>query len=1012
MPDVQIPYVTVQTIYPGAGPKEVEVQVTKKIEDAISTVSNIKNMTSYSLENVSIVMIEFNVGEDVDLKNIEVKDKVDAILMNLPDDVEKPVIQKLDIQAIPTVDIIVRGLDSPVELYDIADNTIKDRLSQIDGVANVTLVGGAEREIDLELDNTTVFENSISLSQFTQIIAASNMDLPAGNFDIDGQRYSVRTKGEFQSPDEINDIEIPTAFGVKKFSQLGRVVDGSKEVTTRTIFYNNKIGDRNENVVLMSVIKASDGNVVRVADAVYELLPELQKEMPEGIKLEMVQDRSEFIRDMVNDTLMNIIIGVVLTSIILFLFLGDIRSTFIVVLAMPISIIATFWAMDLAGYSLNMMTLMGISTSVGVLVSNSIVVIENIFRHKAFGLNKKDAAAVGAKEVTLTVLASAATHAVVFIPLGTMSSMMGKFMAPFAWTIVFTTVISLIVAFSVTPMLAGIVLPKKLNRSKFGRLNDRVLDSLGRGYTKILGFVMKNKFRALIVTAATIVMLVITIMLASGRLAFELMPEQDQGYIAVTVELPEGYGLNETGKITYEVERRLARYKEVDLITTTLGRTSTVNQATSLAQMTVKLIDSKQRVLRVSDLVARFISDVKDIPNAKIIITASNGNEQGGALSGLAFSLMGNNLDTLEKYKVITIQKLIDIPGLVNFDNTSRPGSPEITILPDRMKIAEAGLTIGEIAIAVRGTVEGIIANKYRESGNEYDVKITMSDISYNTPEKIGNIAITSSRGQTFRLAQLADINFTQGYTKILHKDKYQTINFTGTPAHGFVLGEITDEVTKRLDEIHLPEGYTYKFSGGTQMMQETISDLLFAIVLAIILTYMLLAAILEHLIQPLILLSTVPFALIGVLIALMLTGQSLSMMALIAMIILIGLVVNDAILILNYSNQLIKEEGLSHREALLKAAPIKLRPILMSTVSILISMLPMALGIGDKGAEMRQPLGIVQIGGMFTSAFLCLFVVPALDYLADEFYHFVLHLFKKAPRIERQKDQDNVSKY
>ncbi len=998
MPNVQIPYVTIMTVYPGAGPKEVETQLTKKVEDAVATVSNIKNLTSYSLENVSIIMVEFKIGEDVDLKNIEVKDKVDAILNNLPEDVEKPVIQKVDLQATPTVDLVLSGEATPVELYDLADNMLKDRLSQIEGVANVTVLGGAEREIQLEMDNRVVFENKISLAQLAQIIAANNLDMPAGHYNLDGQQYNVRVKGEFAAPDEINNIEIPTAFGIKKFDQIGQVVDDSKQVTTRTIFFDNKEKERNENVVLLSVIKASDGNTVKVADEVKKLLPQLDKELPKGYELKLSQDRSDFIRSMVDDTISNIIMGIILTAFVLLLFIGELRSTFIVALAMPISIISTFWLLNLSKFSLNMMTLMGISSSVGVLVSNSIVVIENIFRHKDLGLNKKDSAAVGTQEVALAVLASTLTNLVVFVPLATMNSMMGQFMAHFAWTVVYATIFSLIVSFTVTPMLSGIMLPTKFHPSKFNKLTHTLISKFEAAYRRVLEKVLKQKRRAILVVAATVGTLLATIAYSSQFLAFELFPEQDQGFVKITLELPEGYELNETGKVAYEIERRIAKYPEVETVTTTLGQTGRTNIASSLGSMDIKLIDSKLRTRRVSDMVALFIRDVADVPNAKIVVTASSGQE-GGPGGGMQFDIMGHNLDTLEKYKAIIVNRLKDVPGLINFDNSSRQGAPEITIFPDRDKIAEAGLTIYDIAIAVRGSIEGLISNKYRERGNEYDISITMSDISYNTPEKVGNIAITSSQGQTFRLAQICNIDFTSGFTKILHRNKFTNITFTGNPAPGYVLGQITDEVEKRLATINLPEGYKYDWGGTAQMMQETISEMLLALVLAIVLTYMLLAALLEHFVQPLIILSTLPLALIGVLLSLVLTGSSMSMLALLAIIMLIGIVVNNAILILDYSNQLVRENGWSHRRALIEAAPVKLRPIVMSTLAIMLGMLPMALGIGDKGAEMRQPLGIVQIGGLAASSLLCLFIVPALDYLVDEFYHFVRRLFKREPK-------------
>ena len=1012
MPEVDIPYVTITTIYPGAGPKEVEVQVTKQIEDAIATVSNIKNLNSYSLENVSIIIIEFEMGEDINVKNLEIKDKVDGIINNLPQDIRKPIIQKIDISATPVVDIILKGNASPVELYDYADNVLKDRLSQVEGVANVTLLGGAEREIQLMLDNITAYENQISLAQLAQIIGSSNMDLPAGSFDLDGQRYSVKTKGEFTSIEQINDIEIPTAFGIKKFGQIGSVVDGTKRVDTRTIYNNVKTGVRDENIVLLSVIKAPDGNTVRVADAMYELLPLLQKEIPSNMAIEIITDRSTFIRGSVSDTVSNIIMGIVFTSLILLLFIGDLRATLIVVLAMPISIISTFWLLDLAGFTLNIMSLMGLSASIGVLVANSIVVIENIFRHKDLGLNKKDAAVVGMQEVMFAVIASTVTTFVVFVPLATMKSIFGSFLAEFAFTVVFATAFSLIVSFTVTPMLAGLILPKRVKLTKFSKFVQGVLNSLASGYKKILATVLRRARNSIISTVAVIAVMIIVLIICSPYLNFELMPEQDQGYISINVELPEGYSLDQTGRKTYEIESRLSKYPEVETITTTLGQTSRTNQATSLAQMMIKLVHISERDRRVQDLVSVFIEEISDIPNAKIVVAASAGDDRGGPPGGIEFSLLGNNLDTLEKYKAIIVDRLKDVPGMINFDNTSRQGAPEITIRPNRDRIAEVGLTVAEIGISVRAAIEGLIVNQYREDGREYDITVTLSDISYNTPEKLGNIAITTARGQTYRLAQLADIEFTRGFTQILRKSKTPSITFNGNAGKGYVIGQIQNEVEARLTEIKLPEGYRIDWGGSSKMMQETMSELLIAIILALVLTYMLLAILLESLVQPVIILFTVPLAIIGTVIAMVMAGKSLSLIAILAMIMLIGLVTNNAILILDYANQLVRDRGMSRREALIVSAPVKLRPILMMTAAIILGMLPMAMGWGDQGAEIRQPMGIVQIGGLLTSTILCLFIVPALDYLVDEFYKFGLRLFKKKPKIERKSEEDMRERY
>jgi HAE1 family hydrophobic/amphiphilic exporter-1 len=408
-PDVEIPYVTIQTIYPGAGPKEIETLITKKIEDAISTISRIERIESYSLDGASIIIIEFQLGKDVDVANEETKDKVDAILNQLPPDVEKPIIQKIDLRKFPVVDLVLSGNLDPRELYEIADKRLKDRFSQIDGVASVQITGGQEREVRIQIDNKEVYENYISLPQLSQILKLHNLDLPGGYFQIGSQEFTVRVDGQFKSIDAIRELEIPTAFGPKKLRQFAQVIDGGKDIRQRATFFdvNNK---RNENVVRLGIIKSIDGNVVKVADAIRNTLPEIQQLLPEGLKLEIVNDNSEFVKSSVSDTMSNIYLGVILTGLILLIFLHDWRSTLVAAMSMPTSIISTFLLLKNFGLSLNMMTLMGLSVSVGVLVANSIVVIENIFRYKAMGNTIKQSAYKGTSEVTVAVLASTLTN--------------------------------------------------------------------------------------------------------------------------------------------------------------------------------------------------------------------------------------------------------------------------------------------------------------------------------------------------------------------------------------------------------------------------------------------------------------------------------------------------------------------------------------------------------------------------------------------------------------------------
>ncbi|MCJ7553011.1 MAG: efflux RND transporter permease subunit [Ignavibacteriaceae bacterium] len=981
-PDVEIPFVTIQTIYPGAGPKEVETLISKRLEDAISTVTGIERIESYSLDGASIVIIEFKIGKDVDVANQEIKDKVDATLNDLPEDAQKPIVQKVDFKAFSVLDVVLSGNLDPRQLYEIADKTLKDRFSQIEGVANVEIAGGQEREIRIVLDNKTVFENTISLPQLTQILAAHNMDIPGGYFQIKDQEYTVRLDGEFSSPEMIKEIEIPTAFGPKKLRQVADVIDSGKDIRQRTIYNNVKQGFRNTNVVRLGIIKSADGNVVDVARAIHESLPEISQSLPEGCDLEVVKDASEYVQSAVNDTMSNIILGVILTAIVLFIFLHDFRSTIIVALSMPVSIISTFLLIQMAGLSLNMMTLMGLSVSVGVLVANSIVVIENIFRYKGLGKSTKEASFIGTSEVMVAVLASTLTNIVVFLPIANMSSLVGQWLKELALAAVFATIFSLIMSFTLTPMLASLILPESIKPTWFSKFMYRFEKKNIDYYKNLLSKVLSTKLRSFIIVIAAFVLFVITMIALGPKLGFEFMPTMDNGRIKIEAEMPEGYNLAETEKLMEEIENRVKKHPEVMRMLTTLGKKSNVDVGANMAYMDIQLVDVKERSRRIEEIISVFVRDLAAVPNAKIKVDL--GSTMGGGGAPVQFFLLGQDLEQMDAIKNRVMEKIKDVPGLINLDQSSRAGKPEITVVPRREKLVDAGITVADLAFTLRSSVEGLQSSKYRELGNEYDITVTLNDESVNAPDKIGNITIATQRG-SFRLSQLADIKFTTGYTKILHRDKFTSIMFTGSPAAGVPLGNVTGEIDKRLAEIDLPSGYQFKWGGNVKMMNEMISDMFFAFFLAFLLTYMLLAAILESFWQPVLIMLTVMLALIGVIASLYITNIAFGITSLMAIIMLIGIVVNNAILILDYTNQLRREEGKTPKEALIEACPTKLKPIIMSTTAIILGMLPLALGIGDAGAEMRVPLGVVAIGGLAISTILTLIVIPAFYYITSK---------------------------
>ncbi|HEX2954678.1 MAG TPA: efflux RND transporter permease subunit, partial [Bacillota bacterium] len=477
MPSFNMPVVIVQTVYAGSGPLEIESQITKKIEDEVAAVSLVKKIVSYSMENVSIVMLQFDFGKDEDVALQEVKDKVDQISNELPDGADQPIVQKIDLSATPIMNIVMDANLPATEIYDLAENKVKDRLSQVKGVGKVDIIGGEEREIRVELDKRVVYENSLSLSQLAGIIGVANLDMPGGNLKEAGQEYSVRLEGEIPTLDALRNLNVPTSSGTKKLWQLADVKDSIKEVRQRVTFINNQTKQRNDNSVLLTVVKNPLGNTVETVEAITKILPEIEQELRNGISLNVVSEQGSYVKDVASDAFGNIYQGIILTALILLLFLHDLRSTLIVAISMPMSIIPTFMFMNMLGISMNIMSLMGLSTASGILVSNSVVVLENIFRRRNLGEDRKQAAALGTAEVTTAVIASTLTNIIVFVPIGTMPGIAGLVLKDLALTVTVATVFSIIASFTVTPMLAALILPEEVGtKNRFGATFDRLFN--------------------------------------------------------------------------------------------------------------------------------------------------------------------------------------------------------------------------------------------------------------------------------------------------------------------------------------------------------------------------------------------------------------------------------------------------------------------------------------------------------------------------------------------------------
>jgi HAE1 family hydrophobic/amphiphilic exporter-1 len=980
LPDVDMAIVTVQTVYPGASPDVIETQVTKKIEDQISAITDIDSITSYSMDSASFVIVRFKGGKNDNVAVQEVKDKVEAILADMPQDMQRPSIGKQNINSLPVMSILLEGDMDPSELYTLASTVIQEELAQVTGVGSVNISGGRKREIQVNVEQSAVYERYLPVEQIAGLLARANLELPGGNIELDGQDIPVRFKGEFTSIEEIGDIDIQTQAGSFKLRQLADIRDTETKVRERTIFFDKKAVVRNENALVISIQKNATANTSGIVETITRRLPVIEAAAGGNIHLRIIQEDAGFIRDSVNDTLSNLIMGILLTGLVLLVFLHDWRSTLIITIAMPFSIIATFFVMQLMHIGVNVLSLMGLSCAVGTLVANSVVVLENIFRYKDMGLSRVESASRGTKEVLIAVLASTATNVAVFLPLGGMSGAIGSILSPFAYAIVISTIFSIVVSFTITPLMASRFLPEQVKKdSKAGAALERFFRFLDKVYGDSLKFILKRRRRSALVVLATIAAFALSV-IGFTLIEMEMVPNTDAGKIRIDAELPQGSSLDMTASALARIEEKIARYEEVETILTSLGTMGMMDRDVSIARMEINLVPRKERTRSNSVLAVSMIQTLSDIPGVDIRIATPSPTalSDGGAVD---LMVQGPDNMVLQHLANELKDRLETVPGIMNLTMGTKAGKDELIFEPDRKQISQDGITVQSIAVTLRTAVDGMVSSVYREDGEEYDIRVKMKDSAVRDIEDIRNIPIVSARG-IFPLSRYADISFESGYNMIVRMDKARSVEVSADLLPGYVQGTAMAEAMRLAREIELPQGYVIKEAGQAENMSESSRDMGIVFITAIILVYMLLAAILENFVQPLFILSTIPLSIIGVVASCLLTGTVLNIIALIGIVMLVGIVVNNAILILDYYNQIRREEGVDVEEALIKACPTKLKPILMSNIAIILGLVPMAMGIGESMAEIRQPMGILVIGGIVSSTIMTLWLIPALEHV------------------------------
>lgn len=985
MPEVNLPAMVIITDYPGATPGEVETEITNLLEKEVATINGLKLMQSYSMPNMSMIIVQFELDKDQDKAMAELRNKIDLVVSFLPKEAKLPFVRKrskpllapFSMNSGSVVDLIITGNVDANKLYQLSRREIKDKISRIDGVTKIEFNGGKLREIHVEVDKNGLYGLGMNITEVATQLKDNNVDMSGGDIVREDRESIIKTGTKYNSVQSVKNTYIATPYGEKKLTDFAAVKDTFRIAKKDAFFYDGIEKKELNNIVGISVQKSSTANAVAIAKAVKELVPEIQKNLPEGVTLSLPFDSSEYIESSVDDAMMNVILGIIVTGLILFLFVNNIKATVIVSISIPVSLIINFLAMRLFDGSLNMLSLMSFAVAIGALVSNSIVVLENILRLKKEGLPIKEACVTGTQEVFTAVLASTGTNLVVFLPIASMNSIVGAFFREYALTISFATIFSLLVSITLTPMLASLLLKNDPKPSKFSNWIIRLFDRLQEIYERSLRRLMSRKRNPIILFAVMFFFFIMSMGLL-GEIGFEFEPESDNGDLFVELEMQPGTSIEKNRELTKLVEQKIAAYPEVKAVLSMLGSKNSFTTGSNYTNISLKLNKSVERKLSNAQIGEKLLNDLKEIPEIKPVVATTSSEESGG---DLGFSLKSNDAAQLSRANDQVLDLLKDVDGLISYESSLRNGPPLLQFQPKKRLLAELGISVNELALVIRSAITGIKATVMSENDVEYNINIKVPVSQANSVEDIKQLPVHTATGM-FTVGQLAEVSYETAPAQILHKEKSKTAELSATLAPGHILGDVRSTIDSKLDEINLPADVDFQWSGNVEELDNTVTDMTITFLLALILMYMLLASLMESLWQPLIIFTTVPMALIGVFVIMYVAGTTMNIMSLMAIITLLGLVVNDDILIHDYTEQLMHKKKMDIHSATLLSGKTKMKAVIMTTVAIIFGMLPNAIGLGDAGAEYRIPMAIVTIGGMITSTVLTLYLIPSLFYV------------------------------
>ena len=980
LPDIETNTIMVITMYPGASAEDIEQNVTKPLENTLNSVEHLKHISSNSRENTSVITLEFEFGYDIDVLTNDVRDKLDMVESSLPDGIMNPIIFKFSTDMIPICLLSVEAKESMAGLYKILDDNVVNPLARIDGVGSVSVSGAPKREIHVYCDPNRLEAYNLTVEAISNVIAAENMDMPGGSFDVGSNTYALRVQGEFSDARQMENVPVGSFNGKIIYLKDVARVDDSLEERSQETYNNGKLG------AMVIIQKQSGANSVQISDKVKEMLPRIQKSLPSDVKLGVIQDTSDNIKNTIASLVETVMYALLFVMIVVFAFLGRWRATMIIVITIPISLIASFIYLYATGNTLNIISLSALSISIGMVVDDAIVVLENVTTHIERGSDPKQAAVHGTNEVAISVIASTLTLIAVFFPLTMVTGMTGVLFKQLGWMVTIMMVISTTCALTLTPMLCSQWLRLQRTKGKFfvkfyGPI-ERALDKFDEGYGKLLEKVVANKTVTIVASMGFFVASVFLMKFVGT----EFFPSQDDGRLGVKLEMPVGTRIEETRKVTSYIDSLWrAKYPEIKVLNYTQGSASSDNTFASLSDngphiisMNISLVDVDKRERRIFEIADGMRADLEKIPELKkreVNIGGGRGSGMGGQ-SVIDFEIYGYDFEETDSVARQLSRALRNIKGTADITISRSDYQPEYQVDFDREKLALNGLNLQTAAYFLRNRINGSVASYYREDGEEYDIKVMYAPEHRTEISDIENIVIVNNQGRGVRVKDVGTVVQRLTPPTIERMDRERVVKVS-TVVDGVPMGDVVTQAQAEIDKMDLPSGISITLAGSYEDQQESFADLMLLGLLIIILVYIVMAAQFESLTYPGIIMTSLLFAFSGVFLILWMTGHTLNIMSMIGGIMLIGIVVKNGIVLIDYII-LNRERGMSIRRAVIDAGKSRLRPVVMTTLTTILGMVPMAIGEGQ-GAEMWRPMGTAVIGGLTVSTILTLLFVPVL---------------------------------